>query len=183
MRGTARAVVCGVLFVLACSGCYESRQAGTPIVTLMDGGTSVDAGTVISRPDSGRTTPDAGRASCTDPIREYEGPRCRPDTLDCFAACEGDACQECYERDLACQACVNTTMVACASRLGCEEAWERLACCAEASSCPSLDVMDVLACGSGACMAEVDALVVCVNELLGAGSGECDQEASLRCAP
>lgn len=189
MRGTVRTVACGVLFVLACSGCYESRSVDRPSVVLMDGGAaSDDAGTTVSRPDSGAMSRrdggprDAGPRLCTDPVREYEGPPCRRETLDCLGSCADDMeCNACYAGDPACAECVNTTVVACANRAGCQDRWERFACCAEASGACTLELPGIFECGGGVCPGELDALVACVNDVLSTAP-ECGQEVSVRCS-
>jgi len=118
--------------------------------------------------DSGSPRVDAGGDVCEtgERLAPYDGPRCRPDTVECLRACEADPdpgfCQdECFSSDDVCVQCVNETIIRCAANNGCQAEWDEYACCAE-ERCPGFVEADRLFCAEE-CGVTFDAFVECLN--------------------
>ena len=178
----------GLLALLACSGCYESRISSA---APRDGVGGLDGGSVVAsdggaRPDSAvpldAGLSDGGALGCTAPIRDYAGPRCQPATLACLATCTDAACEACYDADPACLLCIYQSIGQCVNALGCRDEWEAFACCADRSgACADLEVQTLLFECGGACPAEIEAWGDCLNDAL--ARDQCTDAPSARCLP
>jgi hypothetical protein len=168
-------------------GCYQSfsdpfgrdgavspRDSG--VFPTFDGGIApLDTG-VRPRRDAGPPRPfDAGSGVCVDGERvpSYSGPGCREETTRCLEGCEdepsiGECQNQCLVDDPECVNCYNQTIVSCGNEVGCQAAWDELACCTE-RECPGIgDGVERLACGTDTCFDTFDRYSECVIDVLGA---------------
>lgn len=177
---------CVPLLLALGPACYRSSSIGDDDLVITDvpsrdAGPSRDSGAPPARrdgatpaPDGFTPGPDGGRDAgprdvCEDgeTVDEHEGPGCSFEALECLESCDfagdPDLCQqECFEAHPNCGACIYDTLISCANRQGCQEAWNTFACCTERSGCVGLRGGDRLACAE-ACPFEVESYGECVE--------------------
>jgi hypothetical protein len=126
-------------------------------------------------PDTGRRPPrrDAGdRPLCGITytlIPEESVPRCEASTRSCIDACTDDD-PGCFDRCVAadafppadgidCQTCIIVNLLACAGRMGCQDALDAFTCC-QVERCPAGSAPD---CAATMCAPEQTAFFTCLG--------------------
>lgn len=158
---------------ISLAGCYDS-VVPTDAPARDSGPIARDAGPItrdafVPPRDAFVPPPvDAGGDVCVvgERLDPYEGPRCRPETVECLESCEADPdpefCQDdCFGADEVCIQCINETIVRCAANNGCQAEWDAYACCSE-ERCPGFEEADRLACGDP-CGMPLDPFIECLN--------------------
>ena len=103
---------------------------------------------------------------------------CSPAVSECIRACTTEECPgECINSEPDCLWCFYQSMIACANPLGCQDAWNELACCTESVPlCSGRAGVRRLEC-AGSCPELGDAYGMCIN----AFGMECFGAAAMRC--
>jgi hypothetical protein len=97
-------------------------------------------------------------------VGPWIGPPCSPEVQRCVERCADEECRnECFGSEPECAYCVYQTIIECANRQGCADAWREFACCSESVPvCAGLVGAERLNCGDS-CPEQLDRYSECLN--------------------